>query len=366
MNKVITLGGLKRDDFQKVVDGKNVDLYILTNKNGLEMSVTNYGAKIVSLHVPDRNGKLIDVVLGHNNIDEYLSSQEPYFGAVCGRTCNRIANGRFTLDGVEYQLAVNNGPNNLHGGLKGFNSVVWEAVQTNEQTVELTYISPDGEEGFPGTLTTKVTYNLSDNNELSIIFEAFTDKPTIVNLTNHSYFNLSGAGDPYIGDHKLYINAPWYLPTNETNIPYGNAEYLQGTPLDFSSCTTIETHINEEHEQLKYGKGYDHTYIIKDHDINEWLLAAEVSSPKTGIGMVIHTTEPGVQLYTGNWMTGGFDGKYGHRYPKRSAFCLETQHFPDAINKQTDNSLKPNYPSVILRPGEKFNSKTCFKFFIEK
>jgi len=365
MSRVITLGGLKKSDFQKVVDGKNVDLFILSNKNGLEMSVTNYGAKIVSLHVLDRNGKLIDVVLGHNNIEEYLSSKEPYFGAVCGRTCNRIANGKFTLDGVEYQLAVNNGPNNLHGGLKGFNVVVWDAVQIDEQTVEMTYISPDGEEGFPGTLTTKVTYNLSDNNELNIIFEAQTDKPTIVNLTNHSYFNLSGAGDPNIGDHKLFINAPWYLPTDETNIPYGNAEYLQGTPLDFSTGCLIGERINENHIQLKYGSGYDHTYIIKDFDVNKWVLAAEVVSPKTGIGMVIHTTEPGIQLYTGNWMTGEFEGKYGFRYPKRSAFCLETQHFPDAINKQTDSSLTPNYPSVVLRPRETFNSKTSFKFFTE-
>jgi len=366
MNKVITLGGLKKADFQKVIDGKKVDLYILTNKNGLETSVTNFGAKIVSLHVPDRNNKLIDVVLGHNTIDEYLTSKEPYFGAVCGRTCNRIAKGKFTLDGVEYQLVTNNGPNNLHGGIKGFNAVVWDAVQTDEQTVEMIYISPDGEEGFPGTLTTKVTYNLSDNNELNIVFEANTDKPTIVNLTNHSYFNLSGAGDPYIGDHKLHINAQMYLPTDNTNIPYGSAENLHGTPLDFSSANTIEARINEKHEQLEYGKGYDHTYILNGYDVNEWILAAKVSSPKTSIGMDIHTTEPGVQLYTGNWMTGEFEGKYGHRYPMRSAFCLETQHFPDAINKQNDSSLKPNYPSVILQPGETFYSKTSFKFYLEK
>jgi len=357
MGEVMTLGGLKKVDFQKAVDGKNVDLYILANKNGLEMSVTNYGAIIVSLHVRDRDGKLTDVVLGHNNIDEYLSSEEPYFGAVCGRVANRIAKGRFTLDGKEYQLAINNGPNHLHGGLKGFNAVVWDALQTGEQIVELTYVSPDGEEGYPGTLTTKVTYNLTDDNALNIDFEAQTDQPTIVNLTNHSFFNLSGAGDPYIGDHLLTINADEYLPTDETNIPYGNAEHVKDTPMDFRYWQFIGKYIDEKFQQLIYGKGYDHTYILKKQN-SELSFCARVTAPKTGIIMDVFTTEPGVQFYTGNWLTGEFIAKNGKCYPMRSAFCLETQHYPDSINK-------PQHPTVVLRPGDTFKSKTVYKFYIE-
>ena len=355
MSKVLTLGGLKKIDFQKVVDGKDVGLYILTNKNGLEMSVTNYGAKIVSLHVPDRNGKMTDVVLGHNNIDEYLSSKEPYFGAVCGRVANRIAKGKFTLDGKEYRLAVNNGPNHLHGGLKGFNAVVWDALQTDAQTIELTYLSPDGEEGYPGTLTTKIIYKLTDDNSVVMSYKAQTDQPTIVNLTNHSYFNLSGAGDPYIGDHLLTINADTYLPADDTAIPYGDAAPVAGTPMDFRTPHTIGERIEEDFEQLIFGKGYDHTYI-KNRENSLPSFIAKAVSPKTGITMDVYTTEPGVQLYTGNWMTGEFTGKNGHRYPARSAFCLETQHFPDSINK-------PQYPTVALRPEDTSESKTLFNFY---
>ncbi len=353
--KTSTIGNLTKADFQKKVDGKQVDLYILTNKNGLEMSVTNYGAKIVSLHVPDKNGKLVDVVMGHNNIDEYLSSQEPYFGAICGRTGNRIAKGKFTLDGKEYTLATNNGPNNLHGGPKGFHAVVWDARQVDDQTLELTYVAKDGEEGFPGNLTTKVTYQLTNDNTLQIDYDAHTDKPTIVNLTNHSYFNLSGAGDPYIGDHLLTINADAYLPTDDTNIPYGKAETVINTVMDFRTPHEIGTRIEDKFQQLTYGNGYDHNYVLNKKD-NEYSLAAKAVSPKTGIVMDTYTTEPGVQLYTGNWMTGEFVGKNGKRYPKRSAFCLETQHFPDSIHQ-------PEYPSIVLRPGEIFQSQTVYKFY---
>jgi len=357
MGKTLTLGGLKNVDFQKTVDGKNVDLYILTNENGVEMAVTNYGAKIVSLHVPDRDGNLVDVVLGHNNIDEYLSSKEPYFGAVCGRVGNRIANGRFTLDGKEYQLAVNNGPNHLHGGLKGFNAVVWKAIPLDEQTIEFDYVSPCGEEGYPGTMLTRITYNLADDNTMEIYYDAETDEPTILNLTNHSYFNLSGAGDPYIGDHLLTINADTYLPTDDTNIPYGDAEPVAGTPMDFRTPHAIGERIEEDFQQLVFGKGYDHTFVLNRKE-DGLSFCAKTVSPKTGIAMDVLTTEPGVQLYTGNWMTGEFEGKYGHRYPMRSAFCLETQHYPDSINK-------PQYPSVVLRPGDRFKSKTFFKFYTE-
>ncbi|MDR1121198.1 MAG: galactose mutarotase [Dysgonamonadaceae bacterium] len=354
MKETRSITGLKALDFQKLVDEKQTDLFILTNKNGLEMTVCNYGAKIVSLSVPDKNGKLVDVVTGHNNIEEYLNSEEPYFGAVCGRTGNRIAKGKFTLNGKEYTLAINNGPNNLHGGLKGFNAVVWNARQIDVQTLELTYFAKDGEEGFPGNLTTVVTYKLTDDNAVQIDYWATTDQATVINLTNHSYFNLSGAGDPYVGDHLLQINADTYLPTDETAIPYGKPEPVEGTPMDFRQPTEVGLRINDNFQQLIFGKGYDHTYVLNKKG-NELSFCAKVESPKTGIIMDVYTTEPGVQLYTSNWTTGNFIAKNGQRYPERCALCLETQHFPDSINK-------PEYPSVVLRRGEVFESRTVFKF----
>ncbi|NDV79191.1 aldose epimerase family protein [Dysgonomonas sp. 511] len=354
MQTNLTKSGLTPANFAGTVDGKPVELYVLTNKNGAEATVLNYGAKIVSLSVPDKNGKLTDVVLGHNNLAEYLNSEEPYFGAVCGRTGNRIAKGEFTLDGVTYKLAINNGPNNLHGGIKGFNAVVWDAKQTDGQTLELTYLAKDGEEGFPGNLNVKMIYKLTDNNAFDITYEATTDKATIINLTNHSYFNLSGEGDPAINDHVLVMHASNYLPTDDTAIPYGKPEAVKGTPFDFTTPHTIGERIEEDFEQLHFGKGYDHTMVLDKKD-GELALAVECYSPKTGIQMNILTTEPGVQIYTGNWMTGNFEGKHGHRYPARAAVCFETQHFPDSINK-------PEYPSVILRPGEVFKSQTVHEF----
>ena len=352
-----TKSGLSVSAFQTIVDAKQTDLFILTNKNGSEATVTNYGAKLVSLMVPDKNGNLVDVVTGHNSIPEYLSSEEPYFGAICGRTGNRIANGKFTLEGKEYTLAINNGPNNLHGGLKGFNSVVWEAKQMDAQTVELTYLAKDGEEGFPGNMTTTVTYQLTDDNALKILYKATTDKTTILNLTNHSYFNLSGVGDEYVGDHLLTIFADTYLPTDDTAIPFGKPEAVKGTPMDFSAPETIGAHINDDFQQLIFGNGYDHTYILNKKE-GELALAVVCESPKTGIVMETYTTEPGVQLYTGNWMTGNFVAKNGKRYPKRSAVCFETQHFPDSINK-------PEYPSIVLKPEDTFTSETIYKFSIK-
>lgn len=357
MENKYTLSGLAVANFSKSIDGKDVMLYTLSNKLGAELAITNYGAKIVSLMVPDRNGKLTDVITGHNSIEEYLTSEEPYFGAICGRYGNRIAKGEFTLDGTTYHLAINNGPNSLHGGIKGFNSVVWEAEQKDSQTIELKYISADGEEGFPGELTTTVTYHLTDENEVVISYRAVTDKPTVLNLTNHSYFNLSGAGDPYIGDHVLTINADYYLPTDHTAIPYGPAEKVEGTPMDFSTPHAVGERINDSFEQLIFGKGYDHTYVLNKEG-NELSLCARCSSPKTGIAMEVFTTQPGVQLYTGNWMTGNFVGKNGQRYPERAALCLETQHFPDSPNK-------PEYPSTVLRPEEAFLSTTIYKFSAE-
>ena len=353
-----TLSGLSKADFCQQIDGKETALYVLSNASGAELCVTNYGAKIVSLMVPDRDGKLTDVVTGHKSIADYLTSEEPYFGAICGRYGNRIAKGRFEIDGTVYdQLAINNGPNSLHGGLKGFNAKVWDATQKDEQTIELQLISPDGEEGFPGELQTAVTYQLTEDNEVIISYRAVTTKPTVLNLTNHSYFNLSGAGDPYVGDHLLQINADYYLPTDETAIPYGPKEPVEGTPMDFRTPHTVGERINDDFEQLHFGKGYDHTYILNKEG-EELSFCARCNSPKTGIVMETFTTEPGVQLYTGNWMTGNFEGKPGQRYPERAALCLETQHFPDSPNK-------PEYPSTLLRPGETFLSTTIYQFSVE-
>ncbi|MDR0395446.1 MAG: galactose mutarotase [Tannerella sp.] len=354
-----TLSGLLSADFQKIIDGKEVSICVLTNKSGSEVTILNYGAKIVSIMVPDKDGKLTDVVTGHQSIDDYLASEEPYFGSICGRYANRIAKGCFSIDGVVYdKLAINNAPNSLHGGLKGFNAVVWDMKELDNQTVELTYSSADGEEGFPGKLDIAVIYHLTDDNEIVISYQAVTDRPTVLNLTNHSYFNLSGAGDPYIGDHILSINADYYLPTDSTAIPYGPKEKVDGTPMDFRRPCEIGKRINDDFEQLKFGKGYDHTYILNKTEENELSFCAHCVSPKTGITMDTYTTEPGVQLYTGNWMTGNLTGKNGLRYPNRAALCLETQHFPDSPNK-------PEYPSTILRPGEVFESRTIYKFSVQ-
>jgi|CZCB01.1.fsa_nt_gi aldose 1-epimerase len=355
VKKTRSKSGLLLDAFEKNVDGKQTGLYILTNKNGCEVTVTNYGAKIVSLMVPDKNGTLTDVVTGHQTIDGYLTSEEPYFGAVCGRVANRIAKGKFTLDGKEYTLAINNGPNHLHGGIKGFNAVVWDVKAISENSIQLFYLSIDGEEGYPGNLSVTVTYVLTDDNSLDIYYEAKTDKPTILNLTNHSYFNLSGAGDPYIGDHVLKLNADWYLPTDETLIPLGDPEQVFGTPMDFTVEHVIGERIDDDFQPLIFGKGYDHNYIINKDNVDDYVFTGVCRSPKTGIKMEIYTSQPGIQLYTGNWLTGNFAGKNGQRYPKRSAVCFETQHYPDSINH-------PEYPSIVLRPDEIFSSRTTYKF----
>jgi len=356
-NTQVTKSGLLISNFEKSIDGKNTSLFILTNKNGAELTISNYGARIVSLMVPDRNGDLVDIVTGHNSIDEYLESEEPYFGAVCGRTANRIAKGKFTLDDKEYTLAINNGPNSLHGGIKGFNSVVWDTRKIGDQSLKLNYLSVDGEEGFPGNLTVTVTYTLTDNNWVKIEYEATTDKTTLINLTNHAYFNLSGAGDPSVADHILSIRADKYLPTDETAIPYGAAAAVEDTPMDFTAPRPIGSHINDNFEQLIWAKGYDHTYVL-DKKENAFDFALKCLSPKTGIEMEVYTDQPGVQLYTGNWMTGNFEGKNRQRYPAQSAICFETQHFPDSIHN-------PDYPSIVLKPDDKFESKTIFKFSIQ-
>ena len=360
MKNESTLSGLTVANFSKQIDGKETMLCILTNNKGAELTITNYGAKIVSLMVPDRSGKLTDVVTGHNSIDEYLVSEEPYFGAICGRYGNRIASGKFTLDGIVYdKLAINNGPNSLHGGLKGFNSVVWDLNKIDGQTVELKYTSADGEEGFPGKLDTTVTYHLSDDNEVIITYHAVTNKPTVLNLTNHSYFNLSGNPSKAATDHILYVNADNYTPVDRTYMTTGEIVPVKDTPLDFTTPKAVGRDItNFDFIQLKYGNGYDHNWVLNTNgDVKQ--LAAKLTSPESGISLEVYTDEPGIQVYTGNFLDGTVKGKKGIVYNQRASVCLETQHYPDSPNK-------PQWPSVILEPGQTYNSECIFKFSVEK
>lgn len=350
------------DLFTAEIDGREVALYVLKNRNGMEVAVTNYGAFIVSVMTPDRNGSFDDVVLGHASLKDYIDSPEPYLGSVIGRYGNRIANGQFTLDGREYRLAVNNGPNSLHGGAKGFNKAVWKVIAHNDNAITMGYLSPDGEEGYPGALFVELTYTLTDDNAIEIDYKASTDKPTILNLTQHSFFNLAGhAGVSELTDvheTRLTIEADFYIPIDETSIPTGEIARVAGTPMDFTRPHTIGERIGEDFEQLVIGKGYDHCYALRKAWPGELRLAALAVEPTSGRTLETWTTEPGVQLYTGNWL-GGFEGKYGVRYPERSAFCLETQHFPDSPNK-------PWFPPVVLRPDETYTQKTVYKFGITK
>jgi aldose 1-epimerase len=342
--------GLMKAAFETEINGKNTSLWTLTNKNGAEMAVTNYGGKVVSLLVPDKNGKLVDIVTGYNSIGEYLKSGEPYFGAAIGRYGNRIANGKFSLDGVEYQLAQNNGPNSLHGGLGGFHAVVWDARKIDNQNIELTYLSKHMEEGFPGNLSVKMIYTLTDDNGFQVEYYAETDKKTVCNLTNHSYFNLSG--------DLLHINADGYVPTNNVSIPLGEVATVEGTPMDFRTPNVVGSRIEEKFEALIFGNGYDHTYVINKGG-GEVGYAATLISPITGIKMEVYTNQPGVQLYTGNFMNGNEIGKAGKAYLHRAGLCLETQCFPDSPNQQ-------QFPSVELCPGQTYRHTTIHKFSVEK
>lgn len=346
---------VERSSFGTTPDGHAVDLYTITNSHGLEVRTINFGGIIVSLKVPDKSGALADVVLGFDDLQGYLENK-PYFGAIVGRYANRIANGKFVLDGVEYHLAKNNGPNSLHGGLKGFNKVLWHAEPfSNKQGagVIYTYTSPDGEEGYPGNLKTKVTYTLTNQNELEVDYEATTDKATPINLTQHSYFNLAGEGSGDVLNHVLMLKADRFTPVDKNLIPTGELRAVKGTPLDFTTPTAIGARINDDYEQLVIAGGYDHNYVV-NRKSNDLVLAARVSEPKSGRTLEVYTTQPGIQLYTGNFLD-GIKGKHGHAYQKRDAFCLETQHFPDSPNH-------PEFPSTILRPGQTFHSRTVFKF----
>jgi len=345
---------LKASDFQTTINGKQTNLYKLHNKNGIKVDITNYGGRIVSILTPDKNGNFDDIVLGHDSIDGYLNGKNNYFGALIGRFANRIAKGKFTLDGKNYQIPVNNGQNSLHGGNKGFDSRVWDAKQLNDQNLLLTYDSKDGEEGYPGNLKLQVLYTLRDDNVLSIDYAAVTDKKTVVNFTNHSYFNLDGAGSAKINDHLAMINADQYTPIDSTMIPTGKLEPVKGTPFDFTQPTAFGKRINEDNQQLKYAHGYDDNWVLNKPKAGMLTLAAKVYSPQSGRAIEAYTTEPGIQVYTGNFLDGSTKG-IGGTYNYRSAFTLETQHFPDSPNQD-------NFPSTVLKPGQIFRSLTEYHF----
>jgi aldose 1-epimerase len=348
---------VSRASFGMLPDQTPVEIFTLTNGHGIEVRAMTYGGIIVSLRVPDRAGKVDDIALGYDAAAAYAQNNSPYFGAIIGRYGNRIAKGRFSLDGREYTLATNNGPNHLHGGVKGFDKVMWAATPTADG-VAFTYTSADGEEGYPGKLTVKVTYTLSERDELAVDYEATTDKPTVVNLTQHTYFNLAGQGTRDVLDHRLQINADRYTPVDATLIPTGELAPVAGTPFDFRQATRIGTHINDDHPQIKNGLGFDHNWVL-NRTGGGLQHAARVMEPTTGRTLDISTTEPGLQFYSGNFLDGTITGKQGHVYQKRYGFCLETQHFPDSPNK-------PQFPPTTWAPGQTYRSRTVFTFGVEK
>ena len=344
--------------FGTLADGTSVELYTLKNAAGAEVDITNFGGIVTSIKVPDRDGKLADVVLGYDTLEGYAKNPS-HFGSTIGRYANRIAKAQFKLDGKTYKLAANNGVNTLHGGLKGFDKMVWQAdafEKPDSVGVVLTYTSPDGEEGYPGTLATRVTFTFTNANELAVDYSATTDKPTVLNFTNHSYFNLAGEGSGDVLGHVLTLNSDRYTPANATLIPTGELASVTGTPFDFRTATALGARIDADDPQLKLGNGYDHNFVINRAG-NELALAARVEEPKSGRVLEVRTTEPGVQLYTANHLDGSDAGKSGHAYAKNSAFCLETQHYPDSPNQSS-------FPSTTLRPGETFQSRTVYRFSV--
>ena len=404
--------GLKREDFQTTIDGKKTNLFILRNNNGNEVAITNYGGAIVAIMVPDKEGKRANIIQGHDNIQDVINSPEPYLSTLVGRYGNRIAKGHFQLNGKEYNLAINNGPNCLHGGKKGFNAKVWEAQQMNNHTLVLKYVSPYGEEGFTGELRTIVEYSFTDNNgpnclhggkkgfnakvweaqqmnnhtlvlkyvspygeegftgelrtiveysftdnnELSIEYLATTNKKTIINLTSHGFFSLTGIANPTptIEDQICEINADYYIPIDETSIPTGEIRFVKETPFDFRTPKALGKDIDAEDEQIKNGTGYDHCFVLNKKEEGELSFAARLTEPKSGRVMEVYTTEPGIQVYTDNWAN-GYKGQQGATFPRRSAVCFEAQHFPDSPNH-------PYFPSVVLQPGQDYKQKTVYKF----
>jgi aldose 1-epimerase len=344
---------MDKSAFKGNINGKPTDLYIL-NHGSMQAAVTNYGGRLAGLTVPDSQGKLTDVVAGFASVQDYVKSSERYYGATIGRFANRIAKGKFTLDGTEYSLFTNNGPNSLHGGKKGFQDVVWDATQVNDHTLLLSYFSPDMEEGYPGNLQVNITVMLTGN-AISFSYEATTDKKTVINLTNHAYFNLNGEGSGTINGHLLQVNASAYTPVDETLIPTGELAAVEGTPFDFMAPVAIGARVNDDHAQLRFGKGYDHNFVLEGTHTNGMLHAATARGDQSGIVMEVHTSEPGLQFYGGNFMKGDNRFKSGVADDLRTTFCLETQHFPDSPNQ-------PGFPSTVLEPGQVYRTKTEYRF----
>ena len=340
--------------FEQAIEGKEVHLYVLKNKKQATAQLTNYGARLVSLLVPDKDGNPVDVVLGHDSLGGYAKPGEPYFGCTIGRYGNRIANAKFSLDGKQYTLDMNDGPNTLHGGRQGFHTKVWDAVQKDSQSISFTYLSKDGDGGYPGNLTVKVTYILTDDNALQIEYEATTDAKTVVNLTNHAYFNLNGAGSGTINNHELMIDADNITPVNTTLIPTGQLMKVEGTPFDFRKPTAIGSRLDTTNEQLKNGKGYDHNFALNGAN-GSVRKVCTVKGDISGITMEISTDQPGLQFYGGNFLNGSEKGKGGKAYEHRTAFCLEAQHFPDSPNQ-------PAFPSTVLSPGQTYKQTSIYKF----
>ena len=357
----ITVDSMKTDletkNFDTIIDGKKVNLYWIENK-GIKAAFTNYGARLVGLWVADKNGKQTDVVVGMNSAKGFKTSTEPYFGATIGRVGNRIAKGKFTLEGKQYQIPLNNGKNALHGGIKGFQDMVWDVTKTDEKTLIFSYISPDGEQGFPGNLTVKVTYTLEADQTIKMDYEATTDKTTLVNLTNHAFFNLNGEGNGSILNHELQIYANQFTPVDEGLIPSGELRSVQNTPFDFTSKHTIGERIETKNEQLKFGKGYDHNYVLNGTKKNGMNHAGTISGDKSGITLDIFTEEPGLQFYSGNFMQAKNTFKSGAKDDFRTAFALETQHFPDAPNQ-------PKFAPIVLKSGQKYHTVSYYQFSVK-
>lgn len=357
--RIVSHSKVKRADFQSVVNGKKTDLYILTNENGIEITVTNYGARVVEFWAPGKDGTFDDIVLGHDHVDKYINYKgERFLGATIGRYGNRIADGKFSLDGTGYQLSLNDGPNSLHGGTEGFDRVVWDTKQLGPQKLEFTYFSVDGEQGYPGNLDVRMTYELTDANEFIITHFATTDKKTIINLTHHSFFNLHGAGNGSINDHLLMLNAAKFTPVNEVLIPTGEQAAVEGTPMDFRNPTAIGERVDNAYEQLGFGRGYDHNWVLSRQSENELELAATVYEPRSGRYLEVFTTEPGIQFYGGNFFDGSMIGKGGKTYDFRASLALETQHFPDSPNHA-------GFPSTVLSPGEEYKHVCIYKITVK-
>ena len=352
------LSGLKAEDFQKEINGKKTDLFTLVNKDGYEVSITNYGGAIVAIMVPDRDGKVANVIQGHDNIDAVVNSPEPYLSTLIGRYGNRICKGKFQLNGKEYSLAINNGPNALHGGPTGLHAQVWDAYQTGDQNLTLNIILPYGHEGFSGEVKISVEFTWTDENELVLEYLATTNKRTIINLTHHAFFSLQGIANPTPGieDQLLYMNCDFYIPIDDTSIPTGEIRSVKGTPFDFTTPKPVGQDIDADDEQIKNGAGYDHCFVCNKKEFGELTLAARLTEPKSGRVLETYTTEPGVQIYTDNWAT-GYPIQQGCTAPRRSSICFEAQHFPDSPNR-------PYFPPVVLHPGEKYKQKTIYKFSI--